>query len=466
MSHTIDAPGSGSGDALTSVGAGTLNNIPLWTPDGSTLGDSKLTQSGNKIIAQGDLTYDVTEGIWFGDGDSGIYESADDTLNLVGDSTVNIQIRSGSISTLKAINHSGGAITISGSNSLAWGGAATLDGYTLPTTSRPQQLPDVAGDVAVYSDTFASGTIPLLGDGAGTGVTGEISNSNLVQAAGGDLTFTGGGLAIDSGETIGVSSTTTTPGSITYYSDFGGRIFLYSGGGSFEMASVADFNGITMRTKNIGGQEAYFNQSGDAGAYVTFGGDTSTVNIKADAALASRTQNFADTDGTLAVWGEATYSGTEALTVDNGTKSSGALTANTTYEVTSAGSGSDFSNGSGIVNDTSSATLGSQADTLGTIIKVGTSFTPTDYGGAVLTPVLPIYGNAIEITSDDATATNRTRNFPANSGVDGQEITVYLSGGSNQAEIEGETLDGSGNNVATFIRIGGTWLTKVAPHAG
>ena len=61
--------------------------------------------------------------------------------------------------------------------------------------------------------------------------TDAIDASNMTQAAGGDLTFTGGGLAIDSGETIGVSSTTTTPGTITYYSDFGGRLFFYSGGG-------------------------------------------------------------------------------------------------------------------------------------------------------------------------------------------------------------------------------------------
>lgn len=43
-----------AGTALT--GSGTLNTIPLWTPDGNTLGDSSMTQSGTAITVGGTLT--------------------------------------------------------------------------------------------------------------------------------------------------------------------------------------------------------------------------------------------------------------------------------------------------------------------------------------------------------------------------------------------------------------------------
>ena len=47
-----------TGSALS--GSGTLNTIPLWTPDGDTLGDSVITQSGSVINVAGTLT--VTTG--------------------------------------------------------------------------------------------------------------------------------------------------------------------------------------------------------------------------------------------------------------------------------------------------------------------------------------------------------------------------------------------------------------------
>jgi hypothetical protein len=173
-------------------------------------------------------------------------------------------------------------------------------------------------------------------------------------------------------------------------------------------------------------------------------------------------------DGTFSVWGDA--NSTEALTVDKATVSSGATTANTTYEVTTAGGASaDFSNMTltSVEGDTGTTSIAAGAVAQGTIFKSNTAETPTNYDGAVLTPVLPIFGNVIEITSDNATAANRRRNFPVNSGVNGQEITVYLSGGANKAEIGGITFDADAapeDNMATFIRIGGNWLVKTPLH--
>ena len=46
------------GSALS--GSGTLNTIPLWTPDGNTLGDSVMTQSGTVISVAGSLSATAT----------------------------------------------------------------------------------------------------------------------------------------------------------------------------------------------------------------------------------------------------------------------------------------------------------------------------------------------------------------------------------------------------------------------
>jgi hypothetical protein len=57
------------GSAIPGVpaGSGTLNTVPLWTPDGDTLGDSPITISGNDIISSGrgviENTTNLTTGI-------------------------------------------------------------------------------------------------------------------------------------------------------------------------------------------------------------------------------------------------------------------------------------------------------------------------------------------------------------------------------------------------------------------
>ncbi|KKN08737.1 hypothetical protein LCGC14_1053740, partial [marine sediment metagenome] len=42
------------------TGSGTLNKVPLWTPDGNTLGDSALTQSGSDLTGARNLTLQGT----------------------------------------------------------------------------------------------------------------------------------------------------------------------------------------------------------------------------------------------------------------------------------------------------------------------------------------------------------------------------------------------------------------------
>ena len=60
------------GSAIPGVpgGSGTLNTIPLWTPDGDTLGDSPITISGNDIISSGRGVIENTTNLTTGVADS------------------------------------------------------------------------------------------------------------------------------------------------------------------------------------------------------------------------------------------------------------------------------------------------------------------------------------------------------------------------------------------------------------
>ena len=51
-------------------GSGTLNTVPLWTPDGDTLGDSPITISGNDIISSGRGVIENTTNLTTGVADS------------------------------------------------------------------------------------------------------------------------------------------------------------------------------------------------------------------------------------------------------------------------------------------------------------------------------------------------------------------------------------------------------------
>ena len=60
------------GSAIPGVpaGSGTLNTVPLWTPDGDTLGDSPITISGNDIISSGRSIIENTTALTTGVTDS------------------------------------------------------------------------------------------------------------------------------------------------------------------------------------------------------------------------------------------------------------------------------------------------------------------------------------------------------------------------------------------------------------
>jgi len=76
----VDPAGGGGGD-VTKVGTPVNNQIGVWTGDGTLEGDANFTWDGAHLLLP--LLDDAaTPTLAFGDGDSGFYESADDTIKV------------------------------------------------------------------------------------------------------------------------------------------------------------------------------------------------------------------------------------------------------------------------------------------------------------------------------------------------------------------------------------------------
>jgi hypothetical protein len=485
MSHSIDAPGSGSGDALTSIGSGTDNTIPLWNGT-SALDDSAISQTGTaKLLFPGagdagnndpSISFDgnTTTGFNTAGGQNLVRVMANNVKVVDFQSTLaNFSLAISSASTISAtgnVSSSAGNLTAGGASAqnavVTIGNSGNNDRVQLQNTNITKNytlnLPNVAttSDLVAYTDTFASGTIPLLGDGAGTGVTGEISNSSMVQDASGDINLASGKHHLITGGTAGYFVTDTNNGIINYGANNWG--LLHNGNAHVQfLSNTTRFNnGYIINILNTAGDGSIAFDIADMPAvpYATrikaSNLDANTGNLQLPAITRNSTIDIIKEEAT------------EALTVANSTVSSGA-------EVTTAGTSTDMTAGVGNVTsingnsgaaDVVQAEQESAMEAQGSIIKVSTSFTPNSYGGAVLTPVLPPYGNVIIVTTDGT----YTRNFPANTTVpNGHEVTVHMTSTTgNTTTIEGESVVDNAADTATFIKTSSGWITKVAPHAG
>lgn len=139
------------------AGAGTLNYIPLWTPDGNTLGNSIASQSGTTISIAGSLT-------------------ATGTLTISGNGTI------------------GGTFGVTGaatlSSTLAVTGATTLSS-TLAVSGNTT----LGGTLGVTGATTLSSTLAVTGSAtmAGTlGVTGYVTLADDLSVQGGDIALGNG----------------------------------------------------------------------------------------------------------------------------------------------------------------------------------------------------------------------------------------------------------------------------------
>lgn len=155
-------------------------------------------------------------------------------------------------------------------------------------------------------------------------------------------------------------------------------------------------------------------------------GNTGTVTFQQDPNLLSvdSIYDLRDYSGSLSIDGAVP---TEALTVDNTPLSSGAVTNNTTYEVTTAGgactdlSGASFTPAVGINPG------------LGVIFKTNNAGTPANYCGIVLTPKIPNKGKVIQISSDNPCGLTRT--ITETDAIPGQPFSIQIIG-CNPVELE------------------------------
>ena len=78
--------GGGGGGDVSKVGTPVDNQVGVWTGDGTIEGTSGFTYSGTSLSITGkiDLGLGSSNGVYFGDGDSGIYELSDDILIVTG----------------------------------------------------------------------------------------------------------------------------------------------------------------------------------------------------------------------------------------------------------------------------------------------------------------------------------------------------------------------------------------------
>jgi len=250
-----------------------------------------------------------------------------------------------------------------------------------------------------------------------------------------------------------------------------GIISFGAGNWGFKSAGNVMMQFLSSKTRFASGREVgFFNTAESASFSFDFANMPAAVSLGNSKLKASNLGKFTrilqlpeDTRGaTIAVRGGTVD---EVLTVDNTPRTSGALTRNTTYQVTAVAVGATNSFASQGINGTAEGQTIVTADmeNLDLIFKTdGTTPTPDYTGGLELTPVMPPWGSGLEITSDTEVAADRERNFPVNITIqEGTMQPILLSGGSGKALVEGHILDGALNKLAVFEYLGGAWQLMV-----
>ena len=212
------------GSAIPGVpgGSGTLNTIPLWTPDGDTLGDSPITISGNDIISSGrgviENTTNLTTGVvdslliktlssgttitnGFGGGlsfylENTVYSTVNEVAKITVIETDTIAIDDKMVFSVKDNNILAERLTLTGSEAVFTGNVGI--GEDNPTAKLHLYV-NSAND-----DTFKifNGSVRthLLGSESSNGVIymRSSANSNTIRInASGDSYFNGGNVGIN-----------------------------------------------------------------------------------------------------------------------------------------------------------------------------------------------------------------------------------------------------------------------------
>jgi len=157
------------------TGGGTLNTIPLWTPDGFKLGDSIITQaaSGQGVTVTGGL--DVTEDLSVA-GAAELYDS----LTVEGVATFNDEVECNNNVTVQGVFAADGNSVFSGGvtiNEQLIDGDSSVGtaGQVLSSTGTQTEWIDVSG--GGVTGTGTTNNLPLWSDGP----NGDIGDSQLRQ---------------------------------------------------------------------------------------------------------------------------------------------------------------------------------------------------------------------------------------------------------------------------------------------
>ena len=302
----------------------------------------------------------------------------------------------------------------------------TFDFTTNPTGPITWTLGDISGvpliDNGIAANEFVIGTAT---NGEAIGAPLSVTSANILRNDS-DTDWWFGNDACVTSEAIRFLSPTN-------------QLVLYGGGVTVNMESnifnIAGLgNGLTIHDGDF-----FLGVANSAQRNFRHFGTTARINIDAESLTATRGQQWADMDGVIAVWGEEVA---ENLTVDNAAISAGALTNGTTYVFTVAATSSwdTAPNAIFTMNAINSPALpDGVAVLIDTVAKVraGTDFIPPNYGGSTLTPVLPVRGNYLKVTSNDTTAGNRTRAI-ADGLETGQMLTIEFNATANsQWELTG-----------------------------
>ncbi|MBI2794795.1 MAG: hypothetical protein HYX66_09135 [Ignavibacteria bacterium] len=233
-----------SGGTTIITGSGTLNHIPKWTPDGTTLGNSSITDNGTLVTVTNPLTQAGGGQVTFsGNVDANLGLDVTGATNLTG---TTIQIGSLSVTGAITANTTGGATTSIGNttsggsvnilanaditiNPGAGAGDVVIPNIDLDATTTKVLTLDASNNVRYRSISAGSSILTGTGtnntvakwtpDGMTLGNSSITDNGTLVtvtnpltQAGGGQVTFSGN---VDANLGLDVSGTTTLTGPTT-----------------------------------------------------------------------------------------------------------------------------------------------------------------------------------------------------------------------------------------------------------
>lgn len=181
-------------DSISDVtGSGTVNFVPRWTPDGNTLGDSRIQDNGTTFgfntVPSGSVQFNfLGDAIWDGGFDSNPFDFRTNNLGTASWDFHNSNATAGSATQLRIGNSS--SLGAKGAIGYHWNGAAFDTGnyMYLGTNAQSIRIREVTGNTEIVSKFFL--TFPTYSSSSANGVVRFNPSSQEVVI---DTAFSAGG---------------------------------------------------------------------------------------------------------------------------------------------------------------------------------------------------------------------------------------------------------------------------------